>query len=71
MSRGFLFVRDSRTSLDYEIPIERNYISATAFKKINAPAADANRADKVGGGLRVHDPGLQNTTVVETGVSFA
>ncbi|EUC40740.1 hypothetical protein COCMIDRAFT_107988 [Bipolaris oryzae ATCC 44560] len=71
MSNGFLLVRDSRTTLEYRVPIQRNSILATAFKDIKAPSSSASRADKVGSGLRVHDPGLLNTTVVETGVSFA
>jgi hypothetical protein len=71
MSSGTLFVKDSRTSLNYEIPIHRNAISATAFKKIKAPVSGSDPADKVDGGLRVHDPGLQNTTVVETDISFS
>nr|ANF07286.1 citrate synthase-like protein [Paecilomyces fulvus] len=71
MSSGTLFVKDSRTSLNYEIPIHRNAIAATAFKKIKAPVSGSDPADKVDGGLRVHDPGLQNTTVVETDISFS
>jgi citrate synthase len=71
MSEGKLFVKDSRTGLEYEIPIHHNAVLATAFKKIKASGAGANRADKVEGGLQVYDPGLQNTTVVETSMTFA
>ncbi|GFG09619.1 citrate synthase [Aspergillus udagawae] len=71
MSSGTLYIRDSRTNAEYEIPIRRNAVSATDFKRIKAPSAGADRADQVRGGLRVHDPGLQNTTVVETGISFS
>ncbi|RHZ63777.1 uncharacterized protein CDV56_107771 [Aspergillus thermomutatus] len=71
MSSGTLYIRDSRTNAEYEIPVRRNAVSAMDFKKIKAPAAGADRADQVAGGLRVHDPGLQNTAVVETGISFS
>ena len=71
MSEGTLFVRDSRTSQEYEIPIHRNAVRATAFKAIKAPGDGTNRADKVASGLRVFDPGLQNTTVIETAMTFA
>ncbi len=71
MSEGKLFVKDSRTSLEYEIKIHRNGVPASAFKKIKAPAASSPPADKAADGLRVYDPGLQNTAVVETSTSFA
>ena len=71
MSEGKLFVKDSRTSLEYEIKIHRNSIPASAFKEIRAPAASSSRVDKAADGLRVYDPGLQNTAVVETSTSFA
>ena len=51
---GSLEVTDSRTRAKYQLPIHNNVIRATDLKE---------------GGLRVHDPGLQNTTVVETGIS--
>ncbi|KAL2868055.1 putative citrate synthase [Aspergillus lucknowensis] len=71
MSSGTLFVRDSRTNKQYEIPIKRNAVSARYFKQIKAPGRGTNRADQVQTGLRVHDPGLINTTVVETAISFS
>lgn len=71
MSSGILYVKDSRTDVQYEIPIRRNAVSAVDFKKIKGPGTGADRADQVAGGLRVHDPGLRNTTVVETAISFS
>jgi citrate synthase len=71
MSEGTLFIEDSRSGKKYEVPIRRNAVLATDFKKIKASAQGANRADKVANGLRVHDPGLENTTVVETSMTFA
>ncbi|KAF5857911.1 hypothetical protein ETB97_005148 [Aspergillus alliaceus] len=71
MSSGTLHIVDSRTKRKYEVQIERNAVSAIDFKKIKAPGAGTDRADHVAGGLRVHDPGLQNTTVVESAISFS
>lgn len=71
MSSGTLYVRDSRTDIKYEIPIRRNAVAAIELKKIKALAVGTNRADQVSSGLRVHDPGLLNTTVIESAISFS
>ncbi|KAB8269257.1 citrate synthase-like protein [Aspergillus minisclerotigenes] len=71
MSSGVLHIVDSRTKQKYEIPIRRNVISAIDLKSIKAPAAGTDRADHVADGLRVHDPGLQNTTVIESAISYS
>lgn len=72
MSDEKLFVKDSRTACEYEIPIHRNAISATEFKKIKGlKKTSLNHADNINGGLRIYDPGLQNTAIVETTTTFA
>lgn len=71
MSEGTLSVKDSRSGKEYEIPIQRNAVRATDFKKIKAPANETDRADKVADGLRLYDPGLQNTAVLDTSMTFA
>ena len=71
MSSGTLLVKDSRTNAQYEIPIKRNAVLARDFKKIKALSDNTDIADQVAGGLRVHDPGLQNTTVLESAISFS
>lgn len=71
MSTGTLFVQDSRTGVKYEIPIRRNVIQALDLRQIRAPTAGASPADQVSRGLRVYDPGLQNTAVVESAISFS
>ena len=71
MSEGRLFVKDSRTSREYEIPIYRNSVFANAFKRIKAPGTKIGETDKTADGLHVFDPGLQNTAVVETSTTFA
>ncbi|KAF9893653.1 hypothetical protein FE257_010965 [Aspergillus nanangensis] len=71
MSSGFLQIIDSRTNAQYRIPIQRNVISAVDLKSIKVPPSGTDPADQVSGGLRVYDPGLQNTAVVQTGISFS
>lgn len=71
MSTGTLFVQDSRTGMRYELPIRQNAVRALDLQRIRAPTADSDPADQVSFGLRVHDPGLQNTAVVESAISFS
>ena len=54
---GTLDITDPRTNAQHRIPIQHNAILASDLKKTT--------------GLRVHDPGLQNTTVVETGITVS
>ncbi|KAJ5766012.1 uncharacterized protein N7511_003628 [Penicillium nucicola] len=71
MSNGTLFVRDSRTNKSYEIPIHRNAIRATDLGKVTAHSIDSDRANQLAHGLRIYDPGLQNTAVTESSISFS
>lgn len=71
MSTGSLFIRDSRTNANYEIPINRDAVRATDLQRIQAPLFNTNRADKVTHGLRVYDPGLLNTAVTASALSFS
>lgn len=70
MSEGKLTITDSRTSREYEIPIHRNVIDAARFKAIKAPAEGSDLADQVKNGLRLYDPGLRNTAIAETKLTF-
>ena len=70
MSDGKLHVIDSRTSLKYEIPIHRNTIKATDFQSIKGHDAGSNSTDQVANGLRLYDPGLKNTAVLESKITF-
>lgn len=67
---GFLNITDSRTGNRYEIPIRRNAVEATQFKQIRARADSKAKTDKVEGGLRVLDPGYQNTAVASSEITF-
>ncbi|CAG8902612.1 unnamed protein product [Penicillium egyptiacum] len=71
MSTGALFIRDSRTNVNYEIPINQNAVRATDLQEIRAPSLNSNRGDQVAHGLRVYDPGLQNTAVTQSTISFS
>lgn len=71
MSTGTLFVLDSRTGTKYNIPIHRNAVRALDLQHIRVPGAAANPADQVSRGIRVFDPGLQNTAVLESAISFS
>ena len=59
--RNVLSVFDSLTGKTHEIPIERNLVSALAFEAL--PGEDED-------GLRIFDPGLTNTMVSCTSISF-
>ncbi|CAG8250357.1 unnamed protein product [Penicillium nalgiovense] len=71
MSTGTLFIRDSRTNVNYEIPINQNAVRATDLQGIRGPSLNSNRADQVAHGLHVYDPGLQNTAVTQSTISFS
>jgi citrate synthase len=71
MSSGTLFIRDSRTDANYEIPIYRNAIRASDLQRVQADPIGSDRADQVAHGLRVYDPGLQNTAVTDSAISFS
>ena len=66
-----LQVRDLRTNNLYTMPIRHNAVSAVDFAAIKAPkntnCLDANQDQN---GLRVFDPGFQNTAVVESNVTY-
>lgn len=70
MSEGKLFVRDSRTLREYEIPITRNAVPAGAFGQIMGPVTDPTRIDKGSRGLKIYDPGLANTATIESSLLY-
>lgn len=68
--RNSLHVTDKRTGLEYDIPIKRNAVHATDFKKIKAVDEKSVASDCVEGGLRILDPGFNNTAVKESAITF-
>lgn len=70
MYQDVLYVTDSRTSLDYQIPIQRNTVKATDFQAIKGPINGSDPADQVKNGLRIFDPGFKNTAISESKITF-
>ena len=67
-----LHVIDSRTGLEYDIPIKNNAVQAVDFKRIKATEKEgvANPYDNLHNGLRILDPGFENTAVKESKITF-
>lgn len=70
MSNGKLYVKDSRTWKDYEIPITRNTINAADIQKIVGSADGQDAADRVHKGLRMFDPGFHHTISHESKITW-
>ena len=69
-SSRFLTITDSRINRRYEIPIQCNAVEAVRFKEIEAPQDYHHAADKPEGGLRLLNPGFQNTAVMASQITF-
>ncbi len=67
-----LHITDKRTGREYDIPIRHNSVQAVHFKNIRTADGKgvASPADNVEGGLRIVDPGFQNTAVKESNITF-
>ena len=66
MSEGKLLIKDTRTMNEYELPITRDTVPARAFFGIKGPVTDLTGSKQDGRGLRIYDPGLANTAVIES-----
>lgn len=65
-----LFVTDNRTGLSYTIPIERNSIRATDFHHIKSPPDAESPVDQNDAGIRIFDPGFQNTACMQSRITY-
>lgn len=65
-----LSVVDNRTGLSYNIPITQNYIHATDFRHIKSPHNTKNPVEQNNWGIRIFDPGFQNTACMESKVTY-
>ncbi|KAJ5647725.1 hypothetical protein N7490_004097 [Penicillium lividum] len=65
-----LTVTDSRTSISYEIPIVNNAVKATDFRGISAIGSAASPLDRYAAGLKIIDPGYQNTAVAHSSITY-
>lgn len=65
-----LRIIDNRTGSEYVVPIVHNAIPATAFKEMKGPENKESPCDQTEYGLRVFDPGYQNTCVSESKITY-
>ena len=67
-----LHITDKRTGLEYDVLIKNNSIQATDFLRIKLSDKELENSpyDNGGNGLRLVDPGFQNTAVKESTITF-
>ena len=68
-SSGMLTVIDHRTARQYHMPIAHNAVQAIHLQKICA-GHESDISNRVRNGLRVLDPGFQNTAVTISRITF-
>ena len=68
-SNDKLTVVDKRTNKTYDIPIVNNAVRAIDFRYICTLGITATALERYNAGLRVFDPGYQNTAVVESEIT--
>lgn len=65
-----LTVVDNRTGHSYNLPISQNSISATDFHQIKTPRNEKNPVEQNNAGIRIYDPGFQNTACMESKITY-
>lgn len=65
-----LSVVDNRTGRSYNIPITQNSIQATDFHNIKSPRNAENPVEQNNAGIRIFDPGFQNTACMESKITY-
>ena len=65
-----LRIVDNRTGHEYVAPIVHNSIPAMIFKQMEAPQNKASPCDQNEYGIRIYDPGFQNTCVSESKITY-
>ena len=69
-SNDKLTVIDNRTSKSYEIPIINNAVRASDFRYISTLGLTASPLERYTAGIRIMDPGFQNTAVTESEITY-
>ena len=69
LAYGTLTAIDHRTARQYHIPIAHNAIQAIHFQQICA-GDESDISNRVKNGLRILDPGFQNTAVTMSRITF-
>lgn len=70
VEKNSLSVVDNRTGHSYNIPISQNSILATEFHQFKSPRNAENPAEQNSQGIRVYDPGFQNTACMESEITY-
>ncbi|KAK2602793.1 hypothetical protein N8I77_009299 [Diaporthe amygdali] len=68
--KDYLSVTDNRTGRSYRIPIAQNSILATDFHDIKSPPNAKNPVEQNDAGIRVFDPGFQNTACMASEITY-
>lgn len=70
--QNVLHITDSRTGINYDIPITHSSVRALDLKaiKVSNKGDVSNEADDAEGGLRLLDPGFQNTAAKESKITY-
>lgn len=69
-TQNSLSITDNRTGLSYNIPIARNSIRATDFHRIKSPHIAESPVDQNDAGIRIFDPGFQNTACMQSEITY-
>lgn len=65
-----LIIIDSRTSRRYDIPITHNSVQAIDFKSISILGLGSDPRARSTNGLKILDPGFQNTAVTQSQITY-
>ena len=65
-----LQVTDNRTGRSYVVPVEHNSIRAIDLRAITTSRLLSKSSDRIKCGLRVVDPGYQNTAVKQSQITY-
>lgn len=71
MKGNHLHIIDSRTSREYDIPIDDGFIRAADLAAIKAPETfSVDHEDAIEQSLRIFDHGFAHTAPVESSITF-
>jgi citrate synthase len=68
--RSSLTVVDNRTGRCYDLPVAQNSIKATDFQQIKTPRNEKNPVEQNNSGIRIFDPGFQNTACMQSEITY-
>lgn len=68
---GLLRVHDTRTSQNYTIRVTEDSVRGSDLAQIKGPVDGESSALPHGNGLKVFDPGFENTAIIRSSITFA